>query len=353
MALMAAEDHLLEKGGNEKARRGSVNDVSDADDGAGFKSPRPRTMSILPSTATLLNSVIGTGILALPVAFSRVGWGLGTMVMLTCMCISGSSLVVLGLCVTEVRSCIAGSPTAPPACTSVRQVLFRCLSCSSFCVPEVASSGCYTMTHQTLCCSAALMFQVGATSYGSMMATAVGPIWGKISSIVVASHAFGVCIAYSLVIAQNMVDLLNDQGYITEPIFKGDFGTFLTNRRFWILVPTLGAVMPLCMLPNYNALRSASLTATSTMIYLSSVILIYGLVAASAGQLPVWEAGRSDCFSDGGICYEQVFGVPCDGGDSPCQDLLQVCVVQPAARLENVPHLYQLQVVDMLKLLIM
>ena len=57
--------------------------------------------------------------------------------------------------------------------------------------------------------------QVGATSYGTMMATAVGPAWGKVSSVVVLLHAFGVCIAYSLVIAQNLVDLLNDQNIIT------------------------------------------------------------------------------------------------------------------------------------------
>ena len=35
-------------------------------------------MGVLGCVASVMNAVIGTGILALPVAFSRTGWGLGT-----------------------------------------------------------------------------------------------------------------------------------------------------------------------------------------------------------------------------------------------------------------------------------
>lgn len=238
----------------KSTRRGSVNDLSD-DSTGGFKSPQPRTMAIIPSSASMLNSVIGTGILALPIAFSRVGYGLGTIIMIVCMCLSWGTLVVIGLCVTET----------------------------------------------------------GATSYGTMMTLAVGKFWGRVTSVMVILHAFGVCIAYSLVIAQNLVDLLNDQGLITGPIFGGGFGDVIDNRRFWVIVPTLIAVIPLCMLPNYNKLRHASLGATSSMIYLSGLIAVYGIIAAARGQLPVWSAGRDACFINefGGTCYEATPGVPC------------------------------------------
>jgi hypothetical protein len=55
------------------SRRGSLNEVE-------YLSPRPRNMGILGCVASTMNAVIGTGILALPVAFSRLGSGLGSVV---------------------------------------------------------------------------------------------------------------------------------------------------------------------------------------------------------------------------------------------------------------------------------
>ena len=46
--------------------------------------------------------MIGTGILALPVAFSRVGTGLGTVVIIVCAAVCFVSLVSLGQVVTKV-----------------------------------------------------------------------------------------------------------------------------------------------------------------------------------------------------------------------------------------------------------
>ena len=128
-----------------KVRRGSVNE----DGGV----QRERTMGVLPGAVSMLNSVIGTGILALPIAFSRVGYGLGVILLAICCVLAAISLVIIGICSTEV----------------------------------------------------------GATSYGTMVERALGKRWGALSSLMVSLHGFGACLAYSLVIATNMTDLLNDQ----------------------------------------------------------------------------------------------------------------------------------------------
>lgn len=210
-------------------RRGSVNEETVA--------PRERTMGIVPGAASMLNSVIGTGILALPIAFSRVGYVMGLILLGVCMVLAGLSLVIIGICSTEV----------------------------------------------------------GATSYGTMVERSLGRAWGKLASAVISLHMFGACLAYSLVIATNMTDLLNDQGWVdaNEPIIPGQTGdnwhTF-DNRRFWVVAPAIGVVLPLCLLPNYNALRYASLMATSSMVYLTAVIAVLGFVGASRGGLPLWRA---------------------------------------------------------------
>ena len=39
------------------------------------------------------------------------------------------------------------------------------------------------------------------------------------------------------------------------------------------------------------------------MFYLAIVILGYGITAGVRAQIPVWEAGRNDCFGTDGVCY--------------------------------------------------
>jgi hypothetical protein len=232
-----------------KVRRGSVNEDSGA-------APRERTMGLAPGALSMLNSVIGTGILALPIAFSRVGYGLGVILVTVCCVLAAISLVIIGICATEV----------------------------------------------------------GATSYGTMIERSLGPRWGTLSSLIVSLYGFGACLAYSLVIASNMTDLLNDQGWVSanEPIIPGQTGdnwyTF-DNRRFWIIAPAIGVVLPLCLLPNYSALRFASVLATSSMIYLATVIAVLGFIAASRHGLPVWRGEEGSRVSSPtlppAICCEQ------------------------------------------------
>jgi amino acid permease len=194
-----------------------------------YLSPRERNIGILGSVANTMNAVIGTGILALPVAFSKVGWALGSGILLVCGFMCFVSLVALGQVTTTV----------------------------------------------------------GGTSYGDTIEKSVGPRSANFVSVIVSLYTWGVCVVYHVVISTNLTDLLADRDLITEEIIPG-----IENRRFWIVVSTLGVLIPFCMLPNFDKLKYAAMFATSSMMYLSGVIAAYLFVSASRNDVPVWEAGR-------------------------------------------------------------
>ena len=218
----------------ERSRRPSIN--SKPQDGE-YLSPLPRNMGIVGSVASVMNAVIGTGILALPVAFSGVGFYLGSIVMVVCAMMCFVSLLALG----------------------------------------------------------DVVIKVGGTSYGNTMEMAIGGAAGTLISIIVLAFCWGVCVVYSVVISANLTDLLFDQGLITEEIIPG-----IENRRFWILVSTCVVIIPLCMLPNFDKLKYAAMFATTSMIYLTGVIAGYMFYAASRNELPIWEAGR-ELVADAGV----------------------------------------------------
>jgi hypothetical protein len=209
-------------------RRGSVNTVDGAK-AEQFLSPLERNMGIVGSVASVMNAVIGTGILALPVAFSRVGVVLGIVIMVVCALLCFISLLALGQIITKV----------------------------------------------------------GGTSYGNTMDLAVGGASGTIVSLIVLAFCWGVCVIYSVVISSNLTDLLFEQGLITSQIIPG-----IENRQFWILATTVGVIIPLCMLPNFEKLKYAAMFATSSMVYLTGVIAGFLILSATRDAVPVWEAGR-------------------------------------------------------------
>jgi hypothetical protein len=194
-----------------------------------YLSPRERNMGIVGSVANTMNAVIGTGILALPVAFSKVGWALGSGVLLVCGLMCFVSLLALGQVVTTV----------------------------------------------------------GGTSYGDTIEKAVGPWCANLISVIVCMYTWGVCVVYHVIISTNLTDLLVDRDLITEEIIPG-----IENRRFWIIVSTVGVLIPFCMLPNFDNLKYAAMFATSSMVYLTGVIAAYLFISASRNAVPVWEAGR-------------------------------------------------------------
>ena len=61
-----------------------------------YLSPRERKMGIVGSVVNTMNAVIGTGILAFPVAFSKVGYVLGTALLILCTVMCFVSLLALG-----------------------------------------------------------------------------------------------------------------------------------------------------------------------------------------------------------------------------------------------------------------
>ena len=253
---MAAQEPLLKAPApwstsprvDPRTRRGSLNDAGKSD-GEEWPSPRERHLGILGAVASVMNAVIGTGILALPVAFTGVGTVFGTLLIVFCAFVCFVSLLALGKVVTHV----------------------------------------------------------GACSYGEAMDKTIGGPSGVIISAVVAAFCFGVCIVYSVVISTNLVDLLNEQGLITQPIFPGspaECAAFwcMDNRRFWIVAPAVGILMPLCLLPNFDKLKYAAMFATSSMVYLTGVIAVYLFISASRdGAVPIWKSGietRDDAAPD-------------------------------------------------------
>eukprot|EP01051_Picozoa_sp_SAG22_P011918 SAG22_NODE_1189_length_5206_cov_14.857451_5_plen_459_part_00 len=213
------------------ARRMSLNE--NARPAVTYKSPRERNMGLLGSVASVLNAVIGTGILALPVAYSRLGIGLGTVTIVLCAAVVFVSLVAFGQVVTEV----------------------------------------------------------GGVSYGNTIELALGPRCGAAISVVVGLFCYGICIVYSVVISTNIRDLLFDQGWVVGPILPGGLGEYVDNRRFFIICATFGVLIPLCLLPNFDKLKYAAMFASSSMIYLCGVIAGYMFLSAGQGDLPVWQAG--------------------------------------------------------------
>ena len=225
---MSETTPLLGGGGDDgRGRRGSVNAAKPA--GGEYISPRERNMGIIGSIASVMNAVIGTGILALPVAFSGVGVVLGIVVMAVCALLCFVSLLGLG------------------------QVIVK----------------------------------VGGVSYGHTMDLAIGGAAGTIISAIVLAFCWGVCVIYSVVISANLTDLLFEQGLITETIIPG-----IENRQFWILATTVCVLIPLCMLPNFDKLKYAAMFATSSMVYLTGVIAGFLILSATRAAVPVWEAGR-------------------------------------------------------------
>ena len=228
MGMQASGSNIL----GEPLLRGSADFSSDrsADDKCHkYLSPRERNVGIFGSVANTMNAVIGTGILALPVAFSKVGWALGSGILLLCGLMCFVSLVAVG---------------------------------------QVATT-------------------VGGASYGDTIEKSVGPGSANFISVIVSMYTWGVCVVYHVIISTNLTDLLADRDLITEEIIPG-----IENRRFWIVASTLGVIVPLCMLPNFDKLKYAAMFATSSMVYLSGVIAAYLFVSASRNDVPVWEAGR-------------------------------------------------------------
>jgi hypothetical protein len=198
-AVVIASEHSYEGGGAAAAKAGAAYSASrlrrwsDFVGPAGtYISPRERNMGILGSVANTMNAVIGTGILALPVAFSNVGWALGSGLLTLCTLLCFVSLTALGQVVTTV----------------------------------------------------------GGTSYGDTMDKAVGPTCATCISVIVFMYTWGICVVYHVIVSTNITDLLREQDLVVGEIIPG-----LENRRFWILATTIGTIVPLCMLPNFDRLK--------------------------------------------------------------------------------------------------
>ena len=65
--------------------------------------PQANSASPLSCFVNLANTILGSGMLGLPYAFSRTGWVLGSFLLLTCGCLSSFALHLLTLCALKEK----------------------------------------------------------------------------------------------------------------------------------------------------------------------------------------------------------------------------------------------------------
>ena len=191
----------------------------------------------------MCNAVIGTGILALPVvrlrrsgrcrcfrvaraaqlrlgacrpqAFSRLGWAMGTVVMIVCGSMTFISLCALGSVRARLFDCLAARCALSWWGLNERPSLTGLQSCKSKeggtggAQVKVSSAGGrggswrralapggapLTSRPSAHAFAAQTCTTVGATTYGHMMVLAVGPKSGKFTSALVFANSFSVCV---------------------------------------------------------------------------------------------------------------------------------------------------------------
>eukprot|EP00038_Savillea_parva_P010771 m.192665 g.192665 ORF g.192665 m.192665 type:complete len:512 (-) comp18715_c0_seq1:58-1593(-) len=159
------------------------------------------------------NATIGVGILALPRAFALVGWATG----------SASLLAFSLLCLT------------------------------------------------TFAMLAAAMRSTNEFTYGGVMLATVGPVVAEATDCIIFLFLFGVLVVYAQTVAAIVVDLL--AAWNALPLGR-TVGTWLDDRRLFVLVIGLGAFWPLSLFPKLYFLKYVSLFSTMAITYVVVVVIV-------------------------------------------------------------------------------
>lgn len=189
-------------------------------------------LSMPVCVATLCNSVMGVGILALPRAVANVGLVPGVAVML---CVAGLSLLTLFLLAESVR-------------------------------------------------------WWNARTYAQLISRSIGPNTARVCAVAVTINLFGACVGTNVAMASTFDDLVNRANLLKLDDRTGEPQHLLANnplhlpslnnRQLWIVVLGAGLVLPLSMRGTYRALGPASLLSTISAAFLALVACGF-LVAAA------------------------------------------------------------------------
>ena len=215
-----------------------------------------RSASFLSCVFNLTNTIVGSGMLGLPAAFSNAGSLLGCAFLVAFATTSAFGLHLLA-CAARLASGDAGAP--PPTDSSFRSV-----------------------------------------------ATAAAPKFATLIDVAVAVKCFGVATSYLIVVGDTM------------PVVMGSRG-FLGSRNPWI-VGAAALVTPLCYMPKLDALKFASAVSLCFVAFLTCMIVEYYFttgpsdddapgVETSLAQFDLSTAKTMTIFIFGYTCHQNIFAV--------------------------------------------
>jgi amino acid permease len=181
------------------------------------------TASMFSCYINLLNTIIGSGMLSFPYAFSKTGIILGLLLLISAGVLSGLSLLLLSKCAKKIHS-------------SEKSVSFYSVAMATF-------------PHYT--------------------------VW---IDVAIAVKCFGVASSYLIVIGDLMPLVAANLGYTHTNIGGGDSVCHtLLNRQFWISVSFI-FIIPLSFLPSLDALKWTSTLSILFIYAVTMLIIVYFLL---------------------------------------------------------------------------
>lgn len=194
--------------------------------------------TVLSSVSNLTNTVIGAGMLALPHAFARMGWLLGTVLLLVCAATAGFGLHLIKRCETRLG-------TQP---RTFYDLTVDILPRAAWWVDAVIFIKCYGVCVSYLLISSRLMPQV----------------------VLSFAHAAG-----------------TDRAGVPD---------VLMSHTLWAVV-FAAALAPLCFLRRLDSLRGVGYVNIGAVVYLIAIMGVYAAVPGLLKELPTGGDARAVVFS--------------------------------------------------------
>lgn len=183
--------------------------------------------SLASSTANLLNTIVGTGMVAIPGALVYTGWLLGVLLIVLCGCTGASGLYLLTRCANKLGG--------------RRQSFF-------------------TVALKTI------------------------PKGARWFDLAIALKCYGVSISYLIISGQLMpqvvLSFLKAAGHEHEAIPR-----YLLDRDFWVTA-LLVILLPLCFLRKLDSLRHTSYLSLAAVVYLVVIVVFFFFSTEARARLP-------------------------------------------------------------------
>jgi amino acid permease len=195
--------------------------------------------TLLSSTFSIANTLLGSSILGLAYAFSHTGWFLGTFLMVVCASSSAFALHSLACCALRFNA-LATEKNASSfsAASNKRESDF-----AEHPIPVVAT--------------------VPGSSFYSIAKLSL-PRFTVLIDVAIASKCFGVAVSYLIVVGDLM------------PLVMQQFGVsgFFTTREPWVCIG-FSLAAPLCFLRDLKSLSYSSRLALGFVLFFAVLVLLF------------------------------------------------------------------------------